>query len=105
VPDDPRPEIKNVVDRYVAKYSETPDYFAIHAYDTMRLIAGAIELGGPTRGGVLDGLTRIKGAPSVIFGEVTFDLETRRVLNPTFVNLQIKDGAFVPWDGVKPVSQ
>ena len=104
LPDDPRPEIRNVVDRYVAKYNETPDFFAIHAYDTVRLIAQAIELGGPTRQGVLDGLAQVKDAPSVIYGKVTFDLETRRVLNPRFVNLQVRDGKFVLWDGVRPVT-
>ena len=52
LPDDQRPAVKTVVDAYKAKYNETPDYFAIHAYDTIHLIAKAIELGGPTRQGV-----------------------------------------------------
>jgi hypothetical protein len=41
----------------------------------------------------------------VIYGTVTFDPETRRVKNPTFENLIVKDGQFVPWDGKTPVSQ
>lgn len=99
LPDDPRPEIKRVVDNYKAKYNETPDYFAIHAYDTLHLIAKAIELGGPTREGVHAALPQLKDVPSVIYGKATFDAVTRRVQNPNFVDLQVKDGAFVLWDG------
>ncbi|WP_298981152.1 ABC transporter substrate-binding protein [Caldilinea sp.] len=102
LPTDPRPHVKNVVDRYVAKYNETPDFFAIHAYDTMKLIAQAIELGGPTREGVLKGLYQLKDVPSVIYEKANFDPETRRVVNPQFVNLQVVNGEFVLWDGVKP---
>lgn len=102
LPDDPRPEVKTVVDKYKAKYNETPDYFAIHAYDTLNLIAKAIEIGGPTREGVHAALPQLKDVPSVIYGKATFDPETRRVQNPNFVNLQVKNGAFVPWDGQQP---
>jgi len=102
LPSDPRPHVKSVVDRYVAKYNETPDFFAIHAYDTMKLIAKAIELGGPTREGVLKGLYQLKDVPSVIYEKANFDPETRRVVNPQFVNLQVVNGEFVLWDGVKP---
>jgi branched-chain amino acid transport system substrate-binding protein len=102
LPSDPRPHVKSVVDRYIAKYNETPDFFAIHAYDTMKLIAKAIELGGPTREGVLKGLYQLKDVPSVIYEKANFDPETRRVVNPQFVNLQVVNGEFVLWDGVKP---
>lgn len=105
LPDDPRPQVKGVVDRYKAKYNEEPDFFAIHAYDTIVLIAKAIELGGPTRQGVHDALPKLKDVPSVIYGKVTFDVESRRVLNPQFVNLQIKSGKFVLWDGAKAAAQ
>jgi branched-chain amino acid transport system substrate-binding protein len=99
---DPRPHVKEVVDRYIAKYNETPDFFAMHAYDTMILIAEAIRIGGPTREGVHSALPQIKDVPSVIYGSATFDPETRRVQDPEFVGLQIQDGQFVLWDGTKP---
>jgi branched-chain amino acid transport system substrate-binding protein len=105
LPTDPRPHVKPVVDRYIAKYNETPDFFAIHAYDTMKLIAQAIELGGATREGVLAGLKQVKDVPSVIYETANFDPETRRVVDPQFVNLQVVDGEFVLWDGVKPNTQ
>ena len=104
LPDDLNPRVKTVVDKYVAKYNETPDFFAIHAYDTMKLIAEAIKLGGPTREGVHSALPQLKDVPSVIYGTANFDPQTRRVLDPQFVDLQVKDGAFVVWDGVKPAA-
>jgi len=99
LPEDPRPEVKSVVDKFKAKYNETPDYFAVHAYDTIHLIAKAIEIGGPTRQGVHDALAKLKDVPSVIYGKATLDPTTRRVQNPQFVDLQVKDGQFVLWDG------
>ena len=47
-------------------------------------------------------LPQLKDVPSVIYGTANFDPETRRVVDPQFVNLQVVDGAFVPWDGEKP---
>jgi len=104
LPTDPRPEIKNVVDRYIAAYDETPDFFAIHAYDTIHLLAKVIEIGGPTREGVHSALSQVKDIPSVIYGTANFDLETRRVKDPQFVDLQVQDGEFALWDGVKPTA-
>jgi branched-chain amino acid transport system substrate-binding protein len=43
----------------------------------------------------------LKDVPSVIYGKVTFDKETRRVSDPTFVNLIVRNGEFVAWDGKK----
>jgi branched-chain amino acid transport system substrate-binding protein len=105
LPSDPRPEVKVFVDKYKAKYNEEPDLFATIAYDTIRLIAKAIEVGGPTRQGIHDALPQLKDVPSVLYGKVTFDTATRRVQNPTFNNLIVKDGQFVPWDGTKPAAQ
>jgi branched-chain amino acid transport system substrate-binding protein len=102
LPTDPRPHVKTVVDNFVAKYGEAPDYFAVHAYDTMILIAKAIELGGPTREGVHSALPQLKDVPSVVYGKASFDPETRRVMNPEFVQLQVKDGEFALWDGALP---
>jgi branched-chain amino acid transport system substrate-binding protein len=99
---DPRPHVKSVVDKYIAKYNEPPDFFAMHAYDTMILIAKAIEIGGPTREGVHSALPQLKDVPSVIYGTSTFNPETRRVQDPEFVGLQVQDGNFVLWDGTKP---
>jgi len=101
LPSDPRPEVKALVEKYKAKYNEEPDLFAALAYDTMHLIAEAIKVGGPTRQGIHDALPKLKDVPSVVYGKVTFDPETRRVQSPFFENLIVKDGQFVPWDGSK----
>lgn len=102
MPSDPRPEVQDLVKKFKAKYNEEPDLFAALAYDTIYLIGEAIKVGGPTRQGVHDALPKLKDVPSVIYGKVTFDPATRRVLNPRFENLIVKDGQFVPWDGAKP---
>jgi len=99
LPSDPQPRIKNFVDKYQAKYNETPDFFATHAYDTIKLLTEAIKIGGATREGVKTALAQLKDVPSVIYGKVTFDKETRRVSDPTFVNLVVKNGEFVAWEG------
>jgi branched-chain amino acid transport system substrate-binding protein len=61
-------------------------------------------VGGPTRQGVHDALPKLKDVPSVKYGKVTFDLESRRVLNPRFSPLVVKENKFVSWDGTKPVA-
>jgi branched-chain amino acid transport system substrate-binding protein len=99
LPNDPEPRVKQFVDKYTAKYKETPDFFATHAYDTIKLLAEAVRIGGPTRDGVKNALSQLKDVPSVIYGKVTFDKETRRVSDPTFVNLVVRNGEFVAWDG------
>ena len=101
---DPAPEVQAFVEKYRAKYNEEPDNFATQAYDTMILIAEAIRIGGPTREGVHTALPKLKDVPSVKYGKLTFDLESRRVLNPRFSPLIVKDNQFVKWDGTRPAS-
>lgn len=96
LPSDPRPLVQTFVENYRAKYEEDPDLFATIAYDTMILISEAIKLGGATREGVHEALAELEDVPSVLYGSITFDLETRRVLNPEFVGLTIQEGEFVP---------
>lgn len=65
----------------------------------MNIVAALIEIAGPDRKAIRDAFTKIKDVPSVIYGKVTFNPETRRVANPQFVDLIVKDGKFVTWDG------
>jgi branched-chain amino acid transport system substrate-binding protein len=104
-PDDPRPEVQSYLQKFRAKHNEESDYFAAHAYDTMHLIAAAIKAGGPTREGVKAGLAQVQNVPSVIYGQVTFNTETRRVQEPSDVRLLIKDGKFTIWDGAPVAAQ
>jgi branched-chain amino acid transport system substrate-binding protein len=102
-PSDPRPEVQRFVKAYKAKYNEEPDSFAAGAYDAIRVAYAAIKLAGPDRKAIRDGLAQLKDVPSVVFGTIRFDPETRRVSAPENVNLVVKDGAFALWDG-KPVA-
>jgi branched-chain amino acid transport system substrate-binding protein len=104
-PGDPRPEVQTFVQGFQAKYDEEPDTFAAVAYDTMVLVAEVIRQYGPERKAIRDGLAQIEGVPSVIFGTVTFDPETRRVRTPQNVKMVVQNGAFVLWDGTPLASR
>jgi branched-chain amino acid transport system substrate-binding protein len=99
---DTRPEVQKFVKAFRAKYNEAPDLFAALAYDAIFLMVEAIKIGGPTREGIHSALPKLKDVPSVVYGKVTFDVETRRAKDPKFNNLIVKDGAFVPWDVPTP---
>jgi branched-chain amino acid transport system substrate-binding protein len=101
-PGDTRPEVKNFVDKYKAKYGEQPDEFNADAYDTIILLAQVLNQYGIDRKAVHDGLLQIKDVPSVIFGKVAFDPETRRVSGGKATYLVVKDAQFTLWDGTKP---
>jgi branched-chain amino acid transport system substrate-binding protein len=64
------PVVKGFVDAYRAKYGETPDTFAAHSYDALKILARAIEAGGGSmiaddvRAG-LSSITRYQGASGV----------------------------------------
>lgn len=100
----PRPEVQSFVKKYKAQYGEDPDLFSTLAYDTIYLVKAAIELGGATRQGIHDALPKLHDVPSIVYGQVTFNPETRRAQNPLFNDLVVLDGQFVPWDGKKPVT-
>jgi branched-chain amino acid transport system substrate-binding protein len=68
------------------------------------LIAAVIDKYGVDRTAIRDGLASIKDVPSVIFGKATFDTQTRRVAGARAIYLEIKDGKFGLWDGVKPAT-
>jgi branched-chain amino acid transport system substrate-binding protein len=98
-PSEPRAEVQKFVQSFQAKYNEEPDSFAAGAYDTIILVAEVIRQYGAERKAIRDGLAAIKDVPSVIYGKVQFDPETRRISGPRNINLVVKDGQFVVWDG------
>jgi len=103
-PGDTHPEVQTFVNKFRAKYGEEPDTFNAVAYDTIVLIAAVIDKYGVDRTAIRDGLASIKDVPSVIFGKATFDTQTRRVAGARAIYLEIKDGKFGLWDGVKPAT-
>jgi branched-chain amino acid transport system substrate-binding protein len=103
-PDDPRPAVQRFVAAYRAAGGEgVPGFYVARAYDAMVLLATVMRQFGPSREAVHDGLKQVRDVPSVLFGSVTFDPETRRVRHPASIDLVVRNGAFVLWDG-KPAT-
>ena len=97
-PTDIRPEVQSFVKTFQAKYHEEPGLFAAIAYDAIKIVAAAIEKGGPDRKAIHDALGQLKDVPSVIYGKLTFN-DQRRVSNPSQTRIVIKNGQFIIWDG------
>lgn len=89
-PDDPRPEVREWVNKYKAKYGATPDPIATLAYDAANILLRAIELADssdPVK--IREALQNIKDFQAVT-GKISFDQDGNPV-KPVTV-LQIKDG-------------
>lgn len=97
-PEDPRPSVQKFVKSFVAKYGGEPDAYNGRAYDTMILLASVMRQFGTDRKAIKEGLGKIKDVPSVVFGTVKFDPETRRVADPFVSRLVVKGGKFTAWD-------
>ena len=98
-PGDKHPAVQRFVAGYQAKFHAEPGAYNARAYDAMIVAATLMRQYGATREGVHDGLSKVKDIPSVVFGSITFDPVTRRVKNPSQIELVVKAGAFTPWDG------
>jgi branched-chain amino acid transport system substrate-binding protein len=98
-PGDKHPAVQRFVAGYQAKFHTEPGAYNARAYDAMIVAATLMRQFGATRDGVHDGLAKVKDIPSVVFGTTTFDPATRRVKNPSQIELLVKAGAFTPWDG------
>ncbi|MFD1624073.1 ABC transporter substrate-binding protein [Azospirillum griseum] len=96
-PGDPRPEVQTFVSAYTAKHGIDPDAYSSRAYDALLLLATVIRQSGPDRKAIRDGLATVKDAPSVVYGTVRFDPQTRRVDKPFSTRLVVKNGAFALW--------
>ncbi len=93
-PVSPRPEVQDFIKEFTAKYGQEPNNFNAMAYDTMNLLAAVMRQYGTTREEIKDGLGQISGISSVLFPQVSFDPETRRVMGLEATDLIVKDGAF-----------
>lgn len=103
-PDEPRPEVKDFVQRFRAKYGKDPDAFNAYAYDAVQIAAAALKQAGPDgdRKAVRDAFYKIKDVPSVVFGKANFDPQTRRVIGVKSIDLVVKDGK---WALADPAAQ
>ena len=100
-PEDPRPEVREFISSFKAKYNVDPDAFNAYAYDAINFAVAAIRHGGTDRRAIRDALGQLKDVSSVIFGKATFDIATRRILGAKNAELVVKDGRFQIWDGKK----
>ena len=98
-PEDPRPIVQSFNRKFEAKFGTGPDSYNARAYDAMLLVAELVRRYGPDRKAIHDGLATIKDVPSVVYGSVSFNSQTRRVENPIAIKLVVKDGKFVLWTG------
>ena len=97
--DDPRPEVQVFAKRWKAKYNEELDYFAVHAYDSLKLAAAVLNASKLDRASVKDAFGKVKAVPSVIYGTVEFNSTTRRVDEFLGARLIVKNGKLVAWTG------
>jgi len=95
------PTVKAFVDAFLAKYpnESTVTLFEANAYDALNVAVEAAKLGGTTREGILKGFQELKDVPSVVYGKITFDQQTRRVLNPQLTPTILQDGKWVAYNG------
>jgi branched-chain amino acid transport system substrate-binding protein len=101
---DTRPEVRNFVTTFTAKFGTEPGSYTARAYDAMILAATVMREYGVSRKAVHDGLAQVRDVPSVVFGKISFDPATRRVKHPASVDLVVKNGAFALWDGTRPTA-
>jgi branched-chain amino acid transport system substrate-binding protein len=98
-PGDTRPDVQKFVKDFTAKFGVEPDAYNGRAYDTMILLASVMRQYGADRKAIKDGLGKIKDVPSVVYGKVKFDTETRRVADPLVSRIMVKDGKWAAWEG------
>lgn len=94
-PSFPRAEVQEFVKSFEATYGHEPNSFNAMAYDTMNILAAVMKEYGTSREDIKEGLGKISGLPAVMFPEIAFDPETRRVSGPVITPLVVKDGKFV----------
>lgn len=90
-PGEPRPEVQQFVKGFEEAYQQTPNVFAAVAYDSMNLLAYAIQQAGTDRQAIRDALAQVKDFPGVT-GKITFS-EAGDVVKE-YRKMIVKDGKF-----------
>jgi branched-chain amino acid transport system substrate-binding protein len=99
-PDEDTPRVKNFVEKFRAKYGETPDSMAALGYDSAMVLADAIKRAGTTDGPkVRDALAATKDFQGVT-GKTTID--ANRNASKSAVILTITNGQFKYVETVSP---
>jgi len=96
-PADPRPEAQEFVRKYREKYGVEPDNFAAVAYDGIKILAAVLNEVGVDRKALRDGLEKAENLQTVMYGTTAFG-EDRRLRNPRYLRLVVRNGAFEIWE-------
>ena len=93
----PDPAVQAFVKAFKAKYPDETEVtsFEAGAYDALKVAVAAVKAGGATREGVLKGFTQVKDVPSVVYGSITLDPQTRRVQSPQLTPTVLQGGKWV----------
>ncbi|MEL7566851.1 MAG: ABC transporter substrate-binding protein [Dehalobacterium sp.] len=89
------PAIKTFVDNYKSKYDEEPGEWASHAYDTVMVIAKAIENGGTDRAKLIEAIRNIDYQG--VSGHIKFDAKGD-VSGKKIFPILVKDGKFTSYN-------
>lgn len=97
----PDPYVQAFVKAFKKKYPNESDVttFEAGAYDAVNVAVAAVKDGGATRAGALKGFKEVKDVPSVVYGKITFDPQTRRVASPKLTPTVLKGGKWVAVNG------
>ena len=101
--DDPRPEVREFVQAFRARYGREPNSFAALAYDATMVIAQAIERGGPDRSAVRAYLQSMREGNSYrgVTGPIAFQ-PTGDVSAKTLSMTRVRRGSLVLQTGARP---
>ena len=94
--DDPRPEVREFVRAFRAKFGRDPNSFAALAYDATMVIAQAIERAGPDRVAIRESLASMRegNAYRGVTGQIAFQ-PTGDVVAKTMAMTRVKAGSLV----------
>lgn len=98
--DDPRPQVREFVRAFRAKFGREPNSFAALAYDATMVIAQAIERAGPNRGAIRDYLAAMRESNSYqgVTGQIAFQ-PTGDVVAKTVAMTRVRRGSLVLQSG------
>ncbi|HHW43346.1 ABC transporter substrate-binding protein [Desulfofundulus thermobenzoicus] len=88
-PQDPRPEVKNWVEKYKQKYGQEPDAFATNTYDATNLLLNAIKTANsddPTK--IKEALQNTKGFSMVSGQDISFDQNGNPIKPVTILKIE-----------------
>jgi branched-chain amino acid transport system substrate-binding protein len=98
--EDPRPEVREFVRAFRAKFGREPNSFAALAYDATMVVAQAIERAGPDRGAIRDYLASMRESNSYqgVTGQIAFQ-PTGDVVAKVVAMTRVRRGSLVLQNG------